>query len=224
MKRAAAVFLKILFFASLVFIYLAIFYLFKKVESISNLLGVVQNQSTFLAKFGLEKKSEPEKPVTLVSEGCGDLCKEEIRRQVSEATATLSATKVVTTTIASSPKTDYISMGTTYTTTSTGWVTIEDTATYVDLLNDYGKNAKVSWETSLKVAHGNGQAFARLWDDTNKIGVDFSELSTTNNSDYKVVSSGNLSFWRGRNLYKVQIKSLNSFEVTYSGGKIKVSY
>ena len=92
------------------------------------------------------------------------------------------------------------------------------------LENDYGDGAKVSWEASLKVAHGNGKAFARLWDDTNKIAVDFSELTTTDNVDFEQVTSKYLPFWRGRNLYKVQIKSLNSFEVTYSGGRIKISY
>ena len=101
---------------------------------------------------------------------------------------------------------------------------IEAAEVYIDLENDYGKDAKVSWEASLKVAHSNGQAFARLYDDTNKIVVLESEISTTNNADFEQTSSSNLSFWKGRNLYKVQIKSLNSFEVTYSGGRIKISY
>ena len=104
------------------------------------------------------------------------------------------------------------------------WVDVTDSGVYIDLENDYGSGAKVSWETSLKVAHGNGKAYARLWDDTNKIAVDFSELSTEDNVDFTQVTSKYLPFWRGRNLYKVQIKSLNSFEVTCSGGKLKIVY
>ena len=50
------------------------------------------------------------------------------------------------------------------------------------------------------------------------------EDNTENNSDFEKKISGSLPFWRGNNLYKVQIKSLNSFEVTYTGGKIKVVY
>jgi len=115
-------------------------------------------------------------------------------------------------------------MGTSFSTTSTSWTEIPDSGVYIDLLNDYGDKATVSWETSLKVAHGNGKSYARLYDNTNKIAVDFSELSTEKNANYQQVSSGNLPFWRGRNLYKVQIKSLNSFEITYSGGKIKIIY
>lgn len=158
---------------------------------------------------------------------CGQDCQDEIAKTVSEAISTISATteKVVEkqTVVTQAEGTDYIPMGA-GTTTSTSWVDVDDSAVYIDLESDYGTDATVSWETSLKVAHGNGKAFARLYDDTNKIAVDFSELSTENNADFTQVSTGNLPFWKGRNLYKVQIKSLNSFEVTYSGGKIKVSY
>ncbi|KKQ37362.1 MAG: hypothetical protein US53_C0020G0015, partial [Candidatus Woesebacteria bacterium GW2011_GWA1_37_7] len=123
-----------------------------------------------------------------------------------------------------SVKTTYIPMGSSTIVTSTDWVDVPDSGVYIDLERDYGKSAKVSWEASLKVAHGNGKAFARLYDDTNKIAVDYSEITTENNVNFKQLSSGNLPFWRGRNLYKVQLKSLNSFEITYGGGKIKVSY
>jgi hypothetical protein len=123
-----------------------------------------------------------------------------------------------------SKKTSYITMGDTYSVTSTSWVDIPGSEVYIDLANDYGENATVTWSASLKVAHANGQAFARLYDATNKIAVDGSELTTTNNADYEQKFSGNLPLWRGKNLYKVQLKSLNSFEITYTSGKIKVSY
>ena len=115
-------------------------------------------------------------------------------------------------------------MGSTYTTTSTDWYSLDDTEIYIDLTNDYGSKASVSWEAQLMVAHGNGQVFARLWDDTNKIAVNGSELTTINNPSFSLVSSGVIPFWRGRNLYKLQIKSLNSFEVSITGAKIKISY
>lgn len=225
MKNAASIFLKIILVVSIISLYLGFYYLFKKIENISGLLAGGGNQGIFTDNTNKENnQNSQDSPVN--GGGCNETCRLEIARQVSVATATLSGIKVVTTaaTSSTSPRTAYISMGTTHTTTSTAWVTIEDTAVYIDLENDYGKTAKVSWEVSLKVANGNGKAFARLWDDTNKIGVDFSELTTTDNASYKQVSTGNLPFWRGRNLYKVQIKSLNSFEITLSGGKIKVSY
>lgn len=161
---------------------------------------------------------------------CGVDCETKISEKVSEAVATISGetkiierveTKVPST---SGQQTAYVPLGTTTTTTSTDWVDVADSKVYINLVNDYGESATVSWEGSLKVAHGNGQAFARLFDETHGIAVDGSEISTTDNSDYKTVSTGDLAFWRGLNLYKVQVKSLNSFEVTYSGGKIKVRY
>lgn len=108
--------------------------------------------------------------------------------------------------------------------TSTDWYTVDAAQVYIDLLNDYSSVAQVSWEVSLKVKHGNGQAFARLWDDTNKIAVVGSELTTQDNADYKYVSSGSLNLWNGRNLYKLQLKSLNGFEVTAANARIKISY
>jgi len=156
---------------------------------------------------------------------CGESCKEEIEKAVSAAVATISGSKSTETIIkevSTSGGTDFISLGSTATTTDTDWKTIDDTAVYIDLVNDYSADAYVTWEASLKVAHANGQAFARLWDDTNKIGVSGSEISTINNSDYVQKVSTNLALWRGRNLYKVQIKSLNGFLVTYSGGRIKI--
>jgi hypothetical protein len=118
--------------------------------------------------------------------------------------------------------TSYIPMGTSFASFSTSWIDMPDSTVTFDLENDYSKNASATWSVSLKVQHANGQAFARIWDDTNKIAVSGSELSTQNNSEFVKVTSGNLAIWRGRNTYKVQIKSLNGFEVTASSASVKV--
>ena len=175
---------------------------------------------------GFTSNFKPEQTTVENPNTCDLVCEENIDEAISEAIATLSATKqeVVKYVQDTSVKTTYIPMGSSTIVTSTDWVDVPDSGVYIDLEKDYGKSAKVSWEASLKVAHGNGKAFARLYDDTNKIAVDYSEITTENNVNFKQLSSGNLPFWRGRNLYKVQLKSLNSFEITYGGGKIKVSY
>lgn len=152
-----------------------------------------------------------------------------IDEKISQALSTISAqTNVITALdnpdVSNSKNISYISLGETYSTTSTDWVDVPGSGVYIDLEADYGKSAKVSWGAYLKVAHANGKAFARLYDDTNKIAVNFSEIETENNSDYKLVDSRNLSLWKGKNLYKVQIKSLNSFEVSYTSGKLKINY
>jgi len=157
---------------------------------------------------------------------CDDECKRIIKEEIGRAVATLSATAKtqIVTYKAADKQTQFIPLDSTYSTISTSWVDIPGTEVAFDLAEDYGDNAKVSWETSLKVAHGNGEAYARLYDSTHGIAVSGSEISTTNNVDYKSVSSGYLNLWSGVNTYKVQIKSLNSFEVSYTGGKIRISY
>ncbi len=203
--------------------------------SILGLIGgfyfLYQRQNDILNKLGQASKPlivENISESSSLLDECGQKCMDEIAIAVSDALADIPSTATQTIiekeiVVAASKGTDYISMGTSGTTTNTDWVDVEATAVYIDLENDYGADATVSWEASLKVAHGNGKAFARLYDDTNKIAVDFSELTTENNVEFTQKTTGNLPFWKGRNLYKVQIKSLNSFEVTYSGGKIKVS-
>jgi hypothetical protein len=156
-----------------------------------------------------------------------DVAREVEKQMAALPTSVPSATSVpaaAVTSATSQNSTSFIPLDGTSTTTSTGWETLEGTGVWVDVLNDYGEGAVVTWSASLKVAHGNGQAFARIWDDTNKIAVDGSELTTTNNVNYETKVSGNLPLWKGKNLYKVQVKSLNGFQVTYSGGKMRVGY
>lgn len=155
-------------------------------------------------------------------------CKERVSELISDAVEAIPSTTVVTSsntqTVSTSTSTSYIPFGTTATSTSTDWYTLPDSGTYLDINNEFSSDAYVSFEASLKVKHGNGQAYVRLWDDTNKIAVVGSELSTIGNEDYVLVKSNNLNLWSGNNNYKVQIKSLTGYEVTYTGGKLKIVY
>lgn len=165
---------------------------------------------------------------------CGNDCKAQIAREVGKAIATISATPKKTVSvqapaaveapIGAKEKTAYLPLVGPITTTSTAWVDAPGTDFYLDLVNDYTKNAYVTWEASLKVANANGQAFVRLFDVTHGIAVMGSELSTVNNASLQLTSSGKLNLWSGNNLYRVQIKSLNSFEVTFGNGRIKIVY
>ena len=95
---------------------------------------------------------------------------------------------------------------------------------YLDFNTDYGKSAYANWDASLKIKDGNGTAFARLYDVTNKIAVNGSEVNVTNSGNLSQTISGGLSFWAGNNLYRVQLKSLNGFEITFGGGRVKIIY
>lgn len=160
-------------------------------------------------------------------EGCGEECKKTISNEVAKAVATLSGqtkTQTIIQSTSTKPQVSYITLDGSGSTQNLDWVDVPGIEVAFDLNSDYGKNAKVSWEASLKVADGNGQAFARLFDTTHKIAVSESEITTSNNTDYSRVNSGYLNLWAGRNTYRVQIKSLNSFVVSYTGGRIRLSY
>lgn len=197
-------------------------------------LGKVERQLSTGTRQVVEVRSEEGgEPVVYVDNSDIDQKIEDLRAYVDESVAAIASqpAESTTTTIvqnvgtpSTQKQTTYIPLDGTQTTTDTDWVTIEESAAYIDVENDYDPDAYVSWSASLKVAHANGKAYARLYDATNNIAVVGSELSTENNSAFEQMTSGRLYLWRGRNLYKVQIKSLNSFEITMSGGKIRVSY
>jgi hypothetical protein len=162
--------------------------------------------------------------------GCDENCQKEIANQVARAVATLSATpqKVVTTTnvpaAASRPQDSYIQISGLGSTQNTSWTDVVGTDFSFDVTRDFEKGANFAWEGFLKVTDANGTAFARIYDVTHSIGVDGSEISIVNKADFSRANSINMNFWSGRNIYRVQIKSLNGFKVDYMGGKIRISY
>lgn len=165
---------------------------------------------------------------------CGEECKKQIELEVESKIAALPTTapsketttvveKVVSGTPTKSTQTTYISLTGPITTTSSSWYDVPGTEFSLDM-GSFGSSAKATWDASLKVAHNNGTAYARLFDITHGIAVDGSEISLTNNSTLTQVYSGNLNFWSGNNKYRVQLKSLNTFEVTFGSGRVKITY
>lgn len=164
---------------------------------------------------------------------CGEDCKSQIAEIInSNKTATTEpivqeVVKTVTVTpvpTSLKPQVAYIPILGNVTTTSSGWYDAPNTDFYLDIEKNYGKNYTANWNASLKVAHGNGTAYARIFDVTHGIAVNGSEVQLTDNPNLTQVFSNNLSFWSGNNLYRVQFKSLNTFEVTFGGGQLKISY
>lgn len=165
---------------------------------------------------------------------CGDNCKKQITDNVAVALSTISTvpkeiTKTVTVTVTPIPtkpkaQTAYIPIAGPLSSTSKDWYDLAGTDFYLNFNTDYGKSAYANWDASLKVKDGNGTVYARIYDVTNKIAVNGSEISVSNKADLTQVISGGLSLWSGNNLYRVQLKSLNGFEVTFGSGRIKIIY
>jgi|GEM_PF-1318190 hypothetical protein len=183
-----------------------------------------------LQKQALTITTNEETGETII-DACGDTCQAEIKSQVAAVVKNLPTTKpvatqkpVTQTQTVESKKTGYLPLAGPITTTSTSWVDAVGTEFYLDLINDYNQGATATWEAFLKVANANGTAYARLYDVTHNIAVNGSEVKIENKDISTQVISGALSFWAGRNQYRVQIKSLNSLEVTFGSGRVRITY
>lgn len=122
------------------------------------------------------------------------------------------------------PKTIYIPAGGGGSTQSTDWVDVPNDAVWIDFNSEFGSKAKAVFESFLRVDNANGTAYARLFDVTHSIAVNGSEVSLENNAQFNLVVSSNLTFWAGKNLYRVQVKSLNGSTIFLDSARIKMSY
>lgn len=162
------------------------------------------------------------------ADSCGTICQQTIAQKIAEALATISATSVVKETTVKErvvsatpqPQVIYIPLGGGGTTTNTTWTDVGNTGVYIDLA-DYPSAKRIYFEGFIKVKHGNGKAYGRLYDVTHGIGVQGGEIETSS-ENFTYVESGNLSLWQGKNLYRVQIKSLNGYEAAFDTGRVKI--
>lgn len=160
---------------------------------------------------------------------CDAACQKEIADQVARAVATLSASVKIPAVNSlpvsnSKPQDSYIQISGSGSTQNTNWTDVVGSDFSFDVNRDFDRGAKFAWEGFLKITDANGTAFARIYDVTHGIGVDGSQISVAAKSDFTRANSTNMNFWSGRNTYRVQIKSLNTYNVDYTGGKIRVSY
>lgn len=176
-----------------------------------------------------------QKPKELISQTlpqyvdkCGDECKKQIEEIVTknktETVKTVVNTPVPVITSKPKAQTAYIPIAGPLSSTSKDWYDLAGTEFYLNFNTDYGKSAYANWDASLRVKDGNGTVYARIYDVTNKIAVNGSEISISSKGDLTQVISGALNFWAGNNLYRVQLKSLNGFEVTFGSGRVKIIY
>jgi hypothetical protein len=78
----------------------------------------------------------------------------------------------------------------------------------------------VRFEVNLRLANGNGTAFARLWDVTHSIAVGGDVTSSSQTST--LTTSDAINFWSGRNQYRVQIKSLTADTAVFESGRLRM--
>ncbi|MDP1743598.1 MAG: hypothetical protein Q8L51_02300 [Candidatus Amesbacteria bacterium] len=155
---------------------------------------------------------------------CGSECQKYIDAKIVFPNPSPSTiTKTVYQTI---PKTKtksivYVPISGSGSTTANDWTSISGTDFYLDKA-DYKGLQEISFEGNLKLFNGNGIAYMRLFDVTHGIAVQSSDAQTSSQTSTPV-NSGAINLWSGKNLYRVQLKTLTADTAVFDGGKLKIT-
>lgn len=176
---------------------------------------------------------------TIITDSCDQKCRENINSKLKEISDQL---EILKTSISSSsisiptekpiiktvvkPRnkvktTTYVNISGPGSTLSNNWVDLSGTEFYFDT-RDFPGLVNVYFESNMKLFNGNGLAFIRLFDSTHGVGVQGSEVQTNSQTDV-IVTSGQVSFYAGKNLIKVQAKSLTADTTIFNSGRLKIT-
>lgn len=104
---------------------------------------------------------------------------------------------------------------------SSDWTDVVPSEFYFNLA-DYPGVKEVRFEAFLSSVNDD-QGYARIYDATNKRGVDFSDLLFSK-SAYTRIESSRMVIWNGNNKYTVQLRSANGTKVQIKDAKLKVLF
>jgi len=183
---------------------------------------------------GDEIKSNTETEGKIASPSCELSCQKIIEEKIKEELADLplsaggssvtpaSAVKIpIQAPLSSEKKILYIPLTNEGSVVSNSWTDVLPSEFYFNLA-DYSGAKEVRFLAYLSSSN-NDPGFARIYDTTNKRGVDFSDLLFFK-SDYSLVESSPLVIWRGNNQYTVQLRSANGTKVSIKDAKLKIIY
>ena len=100
------------------------------------------------------------------------------------------------------------------------WQDLTGTEFYFDKA-DYPGLVEVYFEANISLLNGNGRADVRLFDATHGIGVQGGEVES-NSQTAAIKTSGKLNFWSGKNLYRIQAKTLTADTTIYNYGRLRI--
>ena len=196
--------LKILLVVDLIVVNLLLGYLvyrsFKVAGSPSN--EVTKNEVTYVDQCGEERKKYIDERLLVTPE------------------PTMKAVYVKPTVKTKTRTVQYVTVSGSGNTMTNDWANVTATDFYFDT-KDYPGLVEIYFETNIKLLNGNGVAYVRLFDVTHGIGVQGSDVSSNNQAD-TTVTSGKLTFWAGKNLIRVQAKSLTADTAVYNWGRLRV--
>lgn len=119
------------------------------------------------------------------------------------------------------PKVVYVPLVTSGSISSVSWTDISPSEFYFDL-SSYPNAKEVRFEVYI-LSSNSDLGYARLYDVTNKRGVDFSDIQTSSSTFTRIESSG-IKIWQGNNKYTVQLRSVNGTQVQLQDAKLKILY
>lgn len=151
---------------------------------------------------------------------CQEIINEEIKQELAKLPA-LAGQSSVSPAVPNKPKIVYIPLVTDGSVSSVDWADIIPSEFYFNLA-DYPGVREVRFEAFLSSANDD-PGYARIYDVTNKRGVDFSDLPF-NKSAFTRVESGKMVVWSGNSKYTVQLRSVNATKVLIKDAKLKVLY
>ncbi len=162
--------------------------------------------------------------VTYVDQ-CGEDCRRYIDSKITLPKPSPTPTSTPRVVYQTAPKSktrtvSYVTVPGSGSTVARDWTTLTGSEFYFNPA-DYPGLVAVYFEANMKLMTGSGMAYVRLYDSTHGIGVQGSDASTQVGAD-TVVESGNISFWQGKNLIKVQIKSLTTESAIYNSGRLRI--
>jgi len=114
----------------------------------------------------------------------------------------------------------YVSVPGNGSTLANDWVDLAGTDLYFDKA-DYPGLIEIYFEINSHLMNGNGAAYVRLFDVTHGIGVQGSEVQNSSQASSLVVS-GQITFWAGKNLIRVQAKSLTADTAIFDSGRLRI--
>ena len=143
---------------------------------------------------------------------------------IQQATASLTLKKTTATAKTTPSSTNgakeyYVTLGSEQT-LSDEWEDIAGTSVYIDSTK-YGKIKTVTFEPSIRIPTANGVMYARLFNDTDKHPVWFSEVSMEGNTS-KLVLSSPITLDPGNKLYKVQMKTTLKYLTILDSARVHI--
>ena len=172
--------------------------------------------------------TQPELQITsfaqaIPADNCGANCQAYIDSRISHPTPT--PTPTPKTIVPAAPKAkvrtiSYLPISTGGSTANRDWTNIAGTEFYFDTSN-YPGLVTVYFEANIHLLNGNGIGYVRLFDTAHGIGVQGSDAQTSNQAA-TLVESGQVSFWAGKNLIRVQAKSLTTETTIFDSGRLRI--